>query len=862
MNEFSGNTNRKRPLPLGRNRRTPAFLAWGKGNLTSKKSTSMQKEVHGKVSTDIRKVPVTINSGKRAQARIVPRKEITKALKSLNAKERVVNLRETREPKNRKTESIEAIVPLKTAKKIQSQKKSEPKAEANVAPSLFSGRSQKTHNFLKPAFTLNTIQATESSGKKEKSGILGFIKSYFKTIKDWRLSSAFSLNFKASFVWFVLFAFIFTYTVHSFAFVTDNVYEAKDKVVDNAGIGYHYMTSASNSLVDKDFHLAEYKFGVAAERFFSSKEEIDSLSRGLTGVLEHVPGGTQVTTAENLLQAGGNLAVAGEYATKAMEPFSESQDLFEAIKENEEEYDRAAEVNKDQQTLTEALAVSSENLHLALGKIKEAEGDLENVYPEKLPEDLRPSIELAKDKMPKIRASLEYFLSYSDVILEILGNRTFKRYLILFQNNAELRATGGFIGTYGLAELDEGKLTNLKVEGPYNVDGQLTENIVAPEALHLINPRYFMRDANWFADFPTSAKSVSAMHEKAGGPSVDGVIAINANMIVELLKLTGPIEMEEYDVTVTHENFFEETQREVEISYDKELNRPKKFISDLIPKILEKIQGVEQKKWLDVLMVLTGLFDEKDVLVYFNDQNLEGIVQDLGWGGELTETEGDYLNIVSSNIGGGKTDRVIDQETDVQVDVLPDGSVVNTVTVKKTHNGNPSDFWTRVKNVSYMRFYVPEGSELIEAKGFDSELFNLLLPNEDGAIVDPVLDATEGKAAIHAPSHTRMYAETGKKVFGNFVGVEVGETKEVQIKYRLPFNIALSADTPTQHYSMVLEKQPGSMPSHVSFVINYPVSYIASWQYLTDAYVEKKFRRIESEFLLDKDQTFAVVFSK
>ena len=64
-----------------------------------------------------------------------------------------------------------------------------------------------------------------------------------------------------------------------------------------------------------------------------------------------------------------------------------------------------------------------------------------------------------------------------------------------------------------------------------------------------------MHDANWFPNFPTSAEKVSWFYEKTGGRTVDGVIAITPELLRDLLAITGPIDMPEYDKTINADNF-------------------------------------------------------------------------------------------------------------------------------------------------------------------------------------------------------------------------------------------------------------------------------------------------------------------
>src|SRR5258706_15817855 len=68
------------------------------------------------------------------------------------------------------------------------------------------------------------------------------------------------------------------------------------------------------------------------------------------------------------------------------------------------------------------------------------------------------------------------FLPLIKIAPDLLGMKNKKTYLLLFQNNAELRPGGGFIGSYGLAVINKGKLQQLTIHNTYDADGQLKKH--------------------------------------------------------------------------------------------------------------------------------------------------------------------------------------------------------------------------------------------------------------------------------------------------------------------------------------------------------------------------------------------------
>jgi hypothetical protein len=367
-----------------------------------------------------------------------------------------------------------------------------------------------------------------------------------------------------------------------------------------------------------------------------------------------------------------------------------------------------------------------------------------------------------------------------------------------------------------------------------------------------------MRDANWFADFPTSAQKVSSLYEKSGGATADGVVAVTGNFIEELLEIVGPVDMPEYGLTITPENFFNETQREVELDYDKEENRPKKFIADLFPKLVEKFSDLDEGKWPEVLELFYKGLESKDIIFYFSDPEIEKLALDFGWGGKLSETNRDYLNVVTSNIGGGKTDHVVSQDIYLDVDIKSDGSIVNTLTIVRNHRGSPNEMWVNVKNVSFIRAYVPLGSQLIEAQGFDDWFFDALLSLEEGSVPDPLIYRIEKSSEVHKNSGTRITKEDGKTVFGNWLGVEPGEEKVVKLKYKLPFKLKIDEANPLDSYSLIIQRQPGTVERHFFSKLNVPDSWEAIWEYSSDGFVSSN---LEYQTDIDKDKVLGIIFA-
>jgi hypothetical protein len=409
-----------------------------------------------------------------------------------------------------------------------------------------------------------------------------------------------------------------------------------------------------------------------------------------------------------------------------------------------------------------------------------------------------------------------------------------KRYLLVFQNNSELRATGGFIGSFALMDIANGKIKNFEAPGggSYDTDAGLLKKIKSPEPLHLVRPDWHFWDANWWPDWPTSAKKLAWFYENSDGPTVDGVISFTPTVMERILKVMGPIDLKEkYGAVIDADNFWQVTQEFAE-QKPNVTKQPKKIIGDLMDRIIEDLpKRLNKANFLPLLKAVEESLSDKNILFYFTDEELEAAAKAMGWAGEIKATSGDYLSVINTNIAGGKSDRKINQEIIHQAEVQPDGTIIDNLTIKRTHFGIKRQQFSGVRNVDWLRIYVPLGSKLLEADGFKPVDKIFFKSAEDSWLDDPDLASGEALARTDELTGVKIYDELDKTVFANWTQVDPGETIEIKLKYRLPFKLAVREPVlsknlvdqliskagevinPEQRnlysYSMLMQKQPG-----------------------------------------------------
>ena len=586
---------------------------------------------------------------------------------------------------------------------------------------------------------------------------------------------------------------------------------AKDVALNFSLSAYQSLLEAKDSLEKANFPLAGENFKNAYNDFAAADSEIKDAGGWLISALAKVPGFSYLSSRMKLIEVGQEMSKAGQEFTV----------MIGLLENGNMNYS-----GNNQTPFSDLIAEGRKHLEAGLGFLISAKQNMEEIKISTLPEQMRPQLVQLSDKMPQITETAAMALDWTDKFLEILGQQSAKKYLLIFQNNAEIRATGGFLGTYGLLDLDQGEIKNLFIDGVFAVDGQLRENIIPPIPIQKISTAWSMHDANWFADFPTSAQKIMWFFEKTGGPTPDGVISLTPTVIERLLVLTGPIDMPEYGVSLSSQNFAEITQYKVEVDYDKQLNQPKKILADFAPKFINKIGEQIKKNNIEVFKIINQLLKEKNILLYFSDPPLEEFVKNQGWAGEIKEAEQDYFSVVNTNINGFKTDRVVEEKIKHSSQIEMDGSIIDTLQITRHHQGGNSAYgWFNKVNSDYLRVYLPKGSQLLFASGQTREDVKPPIDYQQaGFKTDSDVLAEEQSMKKDETFGTDIFEESGKTVFGNWVYVSPGETVTLTYRYRVPFKIDMSGQN--INFSLLAQKQSGSQGSKFETELNWP----SSWQ--------------------------------
>ncbi|MBN1978303.1 MAG: DUF4012 domain-containing protein [Anaerolineae bacterium] len=530
----------------------------------------------------------------------------------------------------------------------------------------------------------------------------------------------------------------------------------------------------------------------------------------LAPLLGWLPGiGGELRAAPHLLDTADGLTEAGALTCDALGPALASLSSTEENGLTPEQM--IALLDREQPALEQALAAA-----------ERAQAAWERVDTAKLSPWLAGKASVLNEGLPLLQTGLQM----ATVAPDLLGADGPRTYLILAQNDDELRPTGGFISGAGALTVEQGHVIGVDFIDANLVDDYLHKPYPEPpQPLFdtMGSEIWLFRDANWSPDFPTSARQAAYFYEYGQGVSVDGVIALNQHAVELLIAGLGEVHIPGVDEPVTAANvrqFMREAWNPGEAGVTAEWTFSRKdFIGQMAAAILGRIESDPGSvDWVQTAKGAYQALQGHHLLIVVDDADASTALARAGWDGAIRGSDGDYLMAVDANLGFGKVNALIDGKMDYRVALRADGTASAELSLTYTHRGQ----WENVRCVhmepyaagttyaalmhrcyyDYLRIYVPAGSVLRAATPHPTPGEYLLRG-----------ESTDGQAAT-------LGDEAGKTVFAQFFVVEYGQALTTRFEYDLP-QVVQTGDG--QHsYTLLIQKQGGTDATPVSVTVALP----------------------------------------
>jgi len=361
-------------------------------------------------------------------------------------------------------------------------------------------------------------------------------------------------------------------------------------------------------------------------------------------------------------------------------------------------------------------------------QLANADGDLAKSFAMLNSDDFKSNLPIfLKEKVSDLAIKLSSYSTLikkaralSALLPEVVAQNGTKNYLVLLQNNNELRPAGGFIGSVAIISFEGGKLKKLDVKDVYTIDGQLNLHVEPPKeiAQDLNQKDYYLRDSNWEPDFPTSARQAEWFYTKETGERVEGVLALDLSAIEDLLFSVGPLDLTDYSQKITSENLFEQAQAHSEIGFFPGSQAKKSFLTSLTTQLFNKIFFLPGQSWPAIVSSLGRSLEQKHMSIYLENVGLFSYLVSQNWTAAMprasaanTASLQDFLAPVEANLGANKANYYLDRSYNLETTVGKEGEIYQRLRVSYV-NRSTTEVFPGGKYKNRMRIYLPFGTKL------------------------------------------------------------------------------------------------------------------------------------------------------
>lgn len=536
-----------------------------------------------------------------------------------------------------------------------------------------------------------------------------------------------------------------------------------------------------------------------------------------------------------LPQPGGDLAQVPQFASltdalfNGVEPSLALYDSLQTTLAREKSFGPALI------SLAQENAIQIERAHAALDTVKLERAKLNE-------RELAPNTHAFLRMLDRALAEWNSALRLLHAAPALLGNDAPRRYLVLAQNNDELRATGGFISAVGVLRVERGEISVEWFGDSFAVDDLTLIHPQPPAPLqkYMWASQWLMRDSNWYADFPTSAGIAQSMYERDRHVKTDGVIAVDTRFLPRLVGALDKVELA--GQSLAPENVIGRLKESWQPMPPGDMsaawfeNDRKNFLSELVNGTLIRLRSGEVRTNALAQAFWRGL-REKSIQLYVNDADAQNAILEAGWGGAAAPAADDYLFVVDSNVGFNKvnarvsreiryTVRLHEQRADATAEITytnPSRAAEGDCNLLKQDKDNTYASMEQSCYWNYVRVLAPRAAHFVSADG--------------------VTDAS------------KIQENDAVSAFGGYAIIPRSTTQTVIFNYTLPESL-LTANT----YTLRVQQQAGAAGTPITIRVEIPAGYRV--QGTSHTIVRQEENVIEFREMLYQDMTFKIFLNE
>jgi hypothetical protein len=556
-----------------------------------------------------------------------------------------------------------------------------------------------------------------------------------------------------------------------------------------AQAGVHHEESGATAAAGQDFALAAASFSTARQRLAGA-------GVSMAGVIPVVA--VNLRAARVVARIGHELSQSGQELVTGTDVRSLS------LQHGTVPLDTLARLAPRLQTLSVKLTRASDEVH-------------------RLPRTLLlPQIRRAVDRLDSRLAltarQTQQSADAAAMVPEMLGANATRRYLLAIQNNAEARATGGFIGNFGeliaqSGHISQGRFGRIAL---LNVPEGTDRRVPAPAAYLARYARFspfdLWQNVNLSPDFPTVGSVAAGLYSRSGGEPVDGVIGVDPIALSGMLRLTGPIQVARWPAPITADNVVQIT---LQSAYDSLPNDERVvFLGDVARAAFDALTSRDLGGPVHLAEVLGPVVAQHHLQLYLTHPLEEAFASRLGASGAFVPASGDQLLVTTQNASANKVDYYLKRAVTYQVVVEPVSANLQAGTSARVHG----ELSVELTNAA------PDNGHSADALGPYDPRFQAGENRTFLSVYTPLAVSTSSLdgEALALESGT----EFGRNVYSTFVNIPAGGRRTVTMAVAGLVRVDAGG-----WYTLELPRQPALGTDRVTMTLDAP----SGWEIQSDS---------------------------
>ncbi len=596
-------------------------------------------------------------------------------------------------------------------------------------------------------------------------------------------------------------------------------------------IGLTIISSSTKTLSDSLLDLETSK----------AKKEIAVLDRNIdrvSGTLSNLKWVFKIIGKTELYNNSVELIVGAQYATDGASGLLDSiEPLASYIKDFQPAVDIQDSLPSTSREYREYLIAIEENQYKiddAAYKISLSNDIVNSISTSVFPNFLQNKILELKDLTKKLDSATSDYKEIITFLPDLLGVDERKRYLILLQNESEIRSTGGWLTSYGVVGIEGGQVRELFVDDIYNADGTLKvqgKTFTAPksmtQALGLKTWNFSL--VNWYPDLTETYLNAEPFIKALGkGDDLDGIITIDITFVQKLLGKWGGIEVPGETELVTSDNLYDKIFKLHE-NFTPGTTQKTTFLANLANEIIQRLLSKNMADLISLSDVFGESLNEKHLQASFKNRDAFNFFNSRSWADSLDSKYNEAPIAIDWNWGANKANLYLEKNYNLLIDIKDENTMVFKYTIA-IENTSENLVYPQGNYVNYQRVYIPSYANVISVKGMDDNKYT-------------------------------TYKESGFKVLGGWFNTKIKDVNTLEVTYQLK-RTSENASFPiikngnSIFLAIDLFKQPGEKSHAYKLDITYP----SSWNIEDGDNLNAIQNQLSSRFELNKDTSFDIVW--